>query len=39
VFQLDSAGLVQIASEVPLAETDAVVAAVHTCPVAALTQS
>jgi ferredoxin len=39
VFHLDDEGLVRIAAEIPAGETDAVLAAVRTCPVAALTRS
>lgn len=39
VFRLDDEGMLHIASKMPAGETDAVAAAVRTCPVAALTQS
>jgi ferredoxin len=39
VFRLDDDGMVQIASEIPTTAMDSVVAAVRTCPVAALTRS
>jgi ferredoxin len=39
VFQLDDQGVMHIATEMPAGQTDAVAAAVRTCPVAALTRS
>jgi ferredoxin len=39
VFRLDDEGVVHVASELPSSETEAVLAAVRICPVAALTRS